>query len=149
MLSKQNFDSFLSALNSVNIKEYSIRCEGGNRILYHNGTTSVIVPKDDHIICIEVTKNYGSPDGAFNVLMVPYDNIDDIKVNDTTFVGALSVMEALGAKTDEVMAFMKQSPTRMPIIPGTAGLKPVTIKDEETGKEVSVLGSGSRGYVTE
>lgn len=149
MLAKSNFDNFLSAINSAGIKEYCIRCEGGNRILYHNGTSSVIVPKDDHIVCIEVTKNYGSPNGVFNIIMVPYDNIDDIKTTDNTFADSLKIMEALGAKNADVEVFMKQAPTRMPIVPGTAGLKSITEKDKETGEEKPVLGVGSRGYVTE
>lgn len=148
-MTKSNFDNFLSAIKSANIKGYCIRCEGGNRILYHNGTSSVIVEKSDHIVCIEVTKNYGSTDGAFNIIMVPYENIDDIKVLDTTFADSLIIMEALGAKNDDVIAFMKQSPTRMPVVPGTAGLEPIIKKDERTGKMVPVMGTGSRGYVTE
>jgi len=143
MLSKQNYDNFVSALNSANIKEYCIRCEGGNRLLYHNGTSSVIVPKDDHIVCIERTKNYGSSDGIFNVIMVPYDNIDDIKINDITFVNGITVMESLGCRNDEVNAFLKQAPMKRDIIPGTAGLDSIKVDNKPA------VGSGSTGYVTD
>ena len=141
-MTKSIFDSFISAINAAGINQYLIRCEGGNRIIYNNDN-SIIIPQADHIVAIEHTKNYATTNGAFNIIVVPYDNIDDIKTVDVPFKESITIMERLNSKTTGVDEFFKHAPSRMGIVPGTAGRD--IVKDKE-GKDV--IAPGSYGYVT-
>lgn len=143
MLSKADYDKFISSINKVGIKKYNIRCEGGNRIIYHNEETSFIIPFDEYVICLESTKNYATSNGRFNLIMIPYDNIDDIKVDDLPFDISIDLSKELGIY-EKVKEFMKNVPARQGIVPGTAGLD--SVKDK-TGT-IPTISPGYSGYVT-
>ena len=139
-MTKETYDSFISALQSVDVKEYVIRCEGGNRMVYHNGKTSFVFAKDDHIEAIEITQNYAVDGGQFDVICVPYENIDTVKAVAITFEQGIKLMEALGnSGLDE---FFSKTPIRQDIKPGTANL--AAMKD---GKGNNILPPGTSGYV--
>lgn len=148
-MTKEVFDKFLSALKASNINQYVIRCEGANRVMYHGTDSSIIVPKDDYVVCIHTTDNYATSDGVFNIEVVPYENIDDIKTIDVTFKDSIDLIKALDSYTKDVENFVKHIPRRVGIVPGTAALDSIKKIDPDTGKEIPTLAPGSSGYVTQ
>lgn len=142
-MEKQSFDKFVNACKEAGITDYVIRCEGGNRIVYNNTTDSRVFPKDDHVEAIYRTHNYGKSEGIFDVICIPYENIDTVKVVSITFEQGIKLMELLENKnSEEFKDLLSKIHIRKDIIPGTANLD--GIKDKE-GKYA--LPPGSSGMV--
>ena len=48
-MTKEIFDEFIAKAEAAGITDYAIRCEGGNRIVYHNATTGKLIRLADEI----------------------------------------------------------------------------------------------------
>lgn len=142
-MTKETFEKFINAAKAKGIKNYAIRCQGGNRIVYHNDTTGKIILLDDEIISVTLSKNYASPVQSFVISAITYDCIDDVLLNDIPFAESIEILKGLNVWNDELKEFFSKTPNKKDIVPGTAGIDIIRDKD---GKEV--IGKGSSGYVT-
>ena len=142
-MTRDEFNKIVNAGNAVGLTKYVIRAEGGNRMFYNNGESSIIYPDTTHAICFELSRNYAEPNGQFNITLIPYDNMDTLKFIDIPFVEGLNMMKALGCKDDKLIEMVKHIPRRQDIKPGTAGLAPIT---DKKGKDV--ITTAVPGYVT-
>ena len=140
---KTQFDKFVSTLESAGITNYNIRCEGGNRIFYHNGTSGLIYRFNDYVICIDLCRNILHTNGQYDIALVPYENIDDIKSTDIPLVEAINIMDSLGCKDEEFLKFVRTTPRLSNTIPGTAGLAP---EKDKNGNDV--ISGPVAGYST-
>lgn len=142
-MTKETFEKFINAAKAKGITNYAIRCEGGNRIIYHNDTTGKIILLEDEIISVTLSKNYATPSQSFVISAITYDCIDDVLLNDIPFAESIEILKGLNVWNDELKKFFAQTPNKKDIVPGTAGLSEIKDKDGNT-----VIGKGSAGYVT-
>ena len=142
-MTKAEFDKIVNAGKSAGLDSYVVRAEGGNRMFYHNNDFGIIYPKDTYVVCFELSRNYANEKGQFNISLVPYDDIDTVKIIDIPFVEALNLMDKLGCKDDALLELVKKTPRRQPIQPGTAGLAPIKDKDGN-----DTINTPVAGYVT-
>lgn len=136
------FKKFITDLHAVGLKNYLFRCEGGNRICYHNEVNSFVIPEADVVYVVEVTKNPAA-NGQFNVLSVPYEDIDTIKSVDIGFNETIDLCKKIGIWNTDLEEMFKRIPYRSDIQVGTAGL---SVKRDEKG--VAVIPDGKSGIVT-
>ena len=143
-MDKQKFTEFVDTCKECGIEDYVVRCEGGNRVLYNDGVTSLIFIKEDYIECLEYSRNHEIAGTGFNIIRVPFGNIDTIKTTAVPFEKTLELMKKLGYYESDprVKEFIQNSVVRRNIVPGTANLD--AIRDNE-GE--AVLPKGSPGYV--
>lgn len=150
-MTKSEFDKIIAAGKAAGLEKYVVRCEGGNRVIYHKSESSLIYPKDTYLICFELSRNYASKNGQFNIIMVPYDDIDTVKFVDVPFVEGLAIMNDLGCKDDQLLEFVKTIPRRQEIYPGTGGIAPITEKrvaSDGTVTETPIINGSVPGYIT-
>lgn len=142
-MTKEVFQSFITSAAAQGITDYAIRCEGGNRIVYHNATTEKLIFKDEEVISVALSRNYATEGRGYVISVITYDCIDSVLLNEIPFKETIDIVKSLGAFDDEMKAFFEQSPNKRDIKPGTAGLAPRT---DEDGKPI--IAPGSNGYVT-
>ena len=142
-MTKEVFESFIAVAEAQGITNYAIRCEGGNRIIYHNDTTEKLIFKDDEVIHVGLSRNYASEGQSFVISVITYDCIDSVLLNEVPFADAIDIVKSLDAFDAEMEAFFAQAPNKRDLKPGTAGLAVRTDKD---GKPI--IAPGSNGYVT-
>lgn len=142
-MTKEVFESFVNLAKAKGITKYAIRCEGGNRIIYHDDFTGRIIFDTEKIISVQLTRNNAIPHQGFIISAITYDCIDSVLLNDIEFTDTISVIKALGAWNDDMKKFFEQCPIKRDIIPGTAGI--TSIKDKDGNP---TLGKNSPGYVT-
>lgn len=143
-MTKEIFDEFIAKAKDAGITDYAIRCEGGNRIVYHNATTGKLIRLADEVISVTLSRNYASKGQSYVVSVITYDCIDSVLLNEVPFADTIEIVKALSGFNSEMEEFFAQSPNKRDLIPGTAGLAPVTDKDGN-----ATIASGSNGYVTD
>lgn len=142
-MTKEVFQSFIAVAAAQGITNYAIRCEGGNRIIYHNATTEKLIFKDDEVIHVGLSRNYASERQSFVISVITYDCIDSVLLNEVPFKDTIDIVKSLGAFDTEMDEFFSQAPNKRDIKPGTAGLATRTNKDGNV-----IIAPGSNGYVT-
>lgn len=142
-MTKEVFESFIAAAKAEGITKYAIRCEGGNRIIYHNETTEKLIFKDEEVIHVALSRNYASEGQSYVISVITYDCIESVLLNEVPFKDTIDIVKSLGAFDTEMEAFFAQSPNKRDIKPGTAGLAERTDKDGNP-----IITPGSNGYVT-
>ena len=101
-MEKSVIEQFRDNLKSVGIEDFSIRFEGGNRVASH-GKDSKLYLQGDYILGIEYKNNHGSSNSKanFNLLAVPYENIDDAKAYDVTTKQLIDFVNLVGLEMDD------------------------------------------------
>lgn len=100
-MDKSVLEKFKSNLESAGVTEFDIRVEGGNKTIGHNANSKIIL-QDDYIIGIEYKNNPGADSKAnFNIVAVPYDNIDDAKSFNITTKQLIDFCNASGITLDD------------------------------------------------
>lgn len=141
-MEKETFIKYHNAFKEAGITEIVIRCEGGNRNVFQNDSSTFFV-KDDCVEAIQRTRNYAKDNGTFDVMCIPYENIDTIKAVSITYEQGLKLMEILGNKNEKnLQTLLDNTHIRRDIKPGTANID--GMKDEEGNY---ILPSGSVGMV--
>ncbi len=121
-MDKSVLESFISNLKAANIDGYMIRFEGGNRLVEDNTESCRLFLQGDYVIAVETKNNYGSDKGAFNVMCIPYDNIDHAGSMELTTKQILDFLAAEGIEVDEdLKKFISAHGARVAIQPGSAG----------------------------
>lgn len=100
-MDKSVLEKFKSDLEAAGITEFNVRVEGGNKTLANNDNSKIIL-QGDHIIGIEYKNNPAAgPKSNFNVVAVPYDNIDDAKAFDLTTKQLIDFCGSAGITMDD------------------------------------------------
>ena len=78
--------------------------------------------QNDYVLGLETKNNYGADKAAFNIKVIPYDNIDNAASMDLTTKETLDFLAAEGISLDEdIKNFISSHGARIQIQPGTAG----------------------------
>jgi hypothetical protein len=142
-MTKEVFQSFIDTAKANGVTEYTIRAENANRIVPHNDDSGRIVLGDDHITCIELSRNYQVEGTRYIITVITYDTIDSVILQDIDVATSIKIMTALGMFDADMEKFFKQAPVRRDLKPGTAGL---AVRTDSDGNPV--VATGSVGYVT-
>lgn len=107
-MEKSVLESFVNTLKEADIKGFTIRYEGGNRISSNDTESTRLVVGSDCVYCIDTENNYGSARGQFNIKAIPYDDIDDVAVFDLTVPETLKILNSLGILDDDIKEFIRK-----------------------------------------
>ena len=149
-MEKSTIEEFINFLKEIGITNYVIRIEGGNRFIQADSEDSKIILKDDVIVSVEKSLNYGYNKGRFIVRYIPYDNINTIAAGDLTAKETLELLESAGALTDEVKNMIKATGAKVQIHPqkeNTSAYGEIYKVDEE-GNKVTTIEGDEPGRVT-
>lgn len=141
-MTKEAVNEFISSLENVGLTNFSIRYEGGNRSAINNKYTKIVI-RDNDVVIISKSKDY-TDDAQFNVEIVPFDNIDNMKVIDLNFKNTIDVLTELGIYNDETKEYISSMPLRSSamVVPN-AGLDVIKNSEGEV-----IIPSGISGYLT-
>lgn len=129
-MEKSVLESFINNLKAANIEGYMLRFEGGNRLAEEGTESCRIFLQGDYALALETKNNYGSDKGAFNVMCIPYDNIDHAGSMELSTQQILDFLSAEGIElTDELKKFVASHGARVAIRPGSAGYGEPVDKD--------------------
>lgn len=121
-MDKSVIDSFVQKLKNAGIEKYMLRIEGGNRVLEHGTDSTRIFLQGDYVLGLETKNNYGSDKAAFNVKVVPYENVDNAASMDLTTKETLDFLDAEGITLDdELKEFISSHGARIALQPGNTG----------------------------
>lgn len=94
-------EQFRENLKSAGIEDFNLRVEGGNRIVTH-GKNSKIYLQGDYVLGIEYKNNPGAASKAnFNILAIPYENVDNAKAFDVTTKQLIDFVNIVGLEMDD------------------------------------------------
>lgn len=142
-MTKATFDNYVSKLKASGVTEFVIRAESGNKTFYHNEETGKLKTTDTYVVAIELDRNYAKSGTRFTIEVFDFDDIDAVLAVDVPFATAVNLVKAMGVYDDEVDKYFKNTPVRMDLRPGTAGLE---IDRDSDGNPI--LGPGTIGLVT-
>ena len=147
--------SFVNKLKDKGIDNFVIRYENASRFSEANSESSRIYLADDHVIVLDVSNNYGSDKGRFNIRCISYDNIETITAPDLSTVEAIEMLKAEGCYDELFQDLIKKRGGRVrikPVVPNTSkyGQEKETVVDEETQEEseVPVIKGDAPGMIT-
>lgn len=102
-MEKSVLEKFRSDLESAGIEHLNLRIEGGNKTITDNDDAKIIL-KDDYVLGIEFRNNHGAdPNANFNIVAVPYDNIDNAKAFEITAKQLIDFLNVVGVELDDDM----------------------------------------------
>ncbi len=100
-MEKSVLEKFKSDLESAGITELNLRIEGGNKTITHNKDAKLIL-QGDYVIGLEYKNNHGAdPKANFNIVAIPYENIDNAKAFDVTTKQLIDFCSAAGIDMDD------------------------------------------------
>lgn len=100
-MEKAVLEKFKSDLESAGITDLNLRIEGGNKTITHNDHAKIIL-QSDYVVGLEVKNNHGAgTKNSFNILAVPYENIDNAKAFDVTVKQLMDFLTASGITIDD------------------------------------------------
>lgn len=100
-MEKSVLEKFKSDLESAGITELNLRIEGGNKTITHNENSKIYL-QSDYVVGFEFRNNHGAaPKANFNILAVPYENIDNAKAFDVTTKQLIDFCNAAGIDMDD------------------------------------------------
>lgn len=100
-MDKSVIEQFKSNLEAAEIEGFQLRIEGGNRTIYHNKDSKIYL-QGDYMIGIETKNNHGAKTkNNFNIIAVPYDNVDNAKAFEVTVKQLIAFLQAEGIPMDE------------------------------------------------
>ena len=121
-MEKSVLTSFINKLKDAGIEKYMLRIEGGNRTIEHGTDSCRLFFLGEYVLGLETKNNYGADKAAFNVKVVPYENVDNAASMDLTTKETLDFLAAEGIDLDEdTENFIKSHGARIQIQPGNAG----------------------------
>ena len=113
-MDKSTMESVISKMESAGITEYYIRTEGGNRKIYHGNDNAIIHLASDAVIGLETqTHIQRTVKGRFSMSIIPYDNIDDMNIDNLSVEQALKLCRAFGMSEDEYIDMIKKNGARI------------------------------------
>lgn len=147
-MEKAVLQKFIDAIETSDADDYCIRFNGGNKIAYHGSDSCRFELTEDAVITLESNPNYPKANThPYIIAMVPYDNIDSAFAPNLTVKDAITILDSLGALTEEMKSFIKSYGSVSDLIikkhGSNAGLDVMVDKD---GKPQ--VGMYSPGYVT-
>lgn len=100
-MEKSVLEKFKSDLESAGITGLNLRIEGGNKTITHNKDAKLIL-QGDYVIGLEYKNNHGAdPKANFNIIAIPYDNIDNAKAFDVTTKQLIDFCSVAGISMDD------------------------------------------------
>lgn len=137
-MEKETFQKTLRVFDEVGIKNYMI-CIGGDNTRMFNNETSIVYDTGSDVMIFSITDNVGNltVDANFDIAILDYGNISNIKALNMTYEQGIAIMDKLGYGSDEKFQDMlKSNKRRSNNNPGVGGnlkvyTEEVPILDEE------------------
>lgn len=156
-MKKSTFQNIVNIFKDAGVTNFAIYSDGDNNRLVNN-ETSVMVDGGDTLIIFSLTDNVGklTPDAMYDVTVIEYEHIVDIKAVGMTMNAGLDVANKLGISSNEdFKTLVNKHRHRQNNNPGTGGqLKSYTkevVDTDDDGNEVTktvpVVPQGMSHYV--
>lgn len=147
-MDKSVFDNLISTFDSVGIKKYVIRVEGGNRNIWINKDepTTLVYSKDDGLDCISATiDTLGDANGDVDFYFVYWGEVQSVKAIGLTIKQAIDLADALGDNDSDFEDFIQHVPVRMTQIISEKGSVAGQKLTDDNGN--TILPNGMSGMV--
>lgn len=147
-MEKAVLEKFIDAVKSSESDDYAIRFNGGNKIAYHGSDSCRFEITDNGVVTLESNPNYKkSTTHPFIIAMVPFDNIDSAFAPNLTVKDAITILDSLGAYSEEMKEFISSYGSSSDLIINKKGSNAgMAVMVDNEGKPS--LGVYSPGYVT-
>lgn len=122
-MTKATFQNILSKFEEVGIENYMV-CIGGDNTRMFNNATSIVYDTGSNVMIFSLTDNVGNlnTDAVYDITVVDYENISNVKAIGMSYDQGIAIMDALGYGSDEKFQdLIKNNKPRSNNNPGVGG----------------------------
>jgi hypothetical protein len=149
-MEKSSVISFINNLNSIGVKSFVIRFEGGNRFVKSHTESCIATPQDNYVLSVETATNFGNTDGRFNVRCIPYEDICTIASYDLSVKETIELLKKENCYTDEIKDLLRVTGSKVQIHPTVNSTSSYgeLYETNSDGEKVSVIKGDQPGRIT-